>query len=51
MTTLLTTQDIARLVQRVGLPDLLRRLVGYLETDYGRWAEFDKTPRVAAHSA
>jgi ornithine cyclodeaminase len=51
MTTLLTTQDVARLVQRVGLPDLLRRLAGYLEADYLRWAEFDKTPRVAAHSA
>ena len=51
MTTLLTPQDIARLVQRVGLPDLLRRLVSYLEADYLRWAEFDKTPRVAAHSA
>ena len=23
----------------------------YLEADYRRWAEFDKTPRVAAHSA
>lgn len=51
MTTLLTTQDIAHLVQRVGLPDLLRRLVGYLEADYLRWTEFDKTPRVATHSA
>jgi ornithine cyclodeaminase len=51
MTTLLTTQDVATLVQRVGLPDLLRRLVGYLEDDYRRWMEFDKTPRVAAHSA
>ncbi|MCE4554567.1 ornithine cyclodeaminase [Pelomonas cellulosilytica] len=51
MTTLLTTQDIARLVQRVGLPDLLRRLVGTLEADYARWPEFAKTPRVAAHSA
>ena len=51
MTTFLSTQDVARLVQRVGLPDLMRRLVAYLEADYGRWAEFDKTPRVAAHSA
>jgi ornithine cyclodeaminase len=50
MTTVLTTRDIATLVQRVGLPDLLRRLVGYLESDYLRWAEFDKTPRVATHS-
>lgn len=51
MTTVLTPQDVARLVQRVGLPDVLRRLVAYLEDDYRRWAEFDKTPRVAAHSA
>jgi len=50
VTTVVTTQDVARLVQRVGLPDLLRRLVAYLESDYLRWAEFDKTPRVAAHS-
>ncbi|MFT7723829.1 MAG: ornithine cyclodeaminase [Roseateles sp.] len=50
MTTLLTPRDIAHLVQRVGLPDLLRRLVGYLEEDYRRWAAFDKTARVAAHS-
>ncbi len=50
MTTVLTPQDVARIVQRVGLPDLLRRLVSYLEADYLRWAEFDKTPRVAAHS-
>ena len=35
----------------MGLPDLLRRLVAQLESDYLRWAEFDKTPRVAAHSA
>ncbi len=51
MTTVLTPRDIASLVQRVGLPDLLRRLVAQLESDYLRWAEFDKTPRVAAHSA
>ncbi|MFG6468944.1 ornithine cyclodeaminase [Roseateles sp. BYS87W] len=51
MTTVLTPQDVAHLVQRVGLPDLMRRLVSYLEADYLRWPEFDKTPRVAAHSA
>ncbi|MFT7772332.1 ornithine cyclodeaminase [Roseateles sp.] len=50
MTLVLTPSDIARIVQRVGLPDLLRRLVETLEADYLRWAEFDKTPRVATHS-
>jgi len=51
MTTLLTTQDVAAIVQRIGLPELLRRLVAYLEADYQRWDEFDKSPRTAAHSA
>ncbi|MFN3862464.1 MAG: ornithine cyclodeaminase [Roseateles sp.] len=50
MPNMLTTQDVATIVQRVGLPDLLRRMVAYLEADCLRWAEFDKTPRVAAHS-
>jgi len=50
MTTVLTTRDVACIAQRVGLPDLPRRLVACLEADYLRWAEFDKTPRVATHS-
>ncbi|MBT9501292.1 MAG: ornithine cyclodeaminase [Burkholderiaceae bacterium] len=50
MTTLLTTRDIAQIVQRLGIDACLTRLVGYLEADYLRWNEFDKTPRVAAHS-
>ncbi|MBT9455110.1 MAG: ornithine cyclodeaminase [Burkholderiaceae bacterium] len=50
MTTLLTTRDIAQIVQHLGIDACLTRLVGYLEADYLRWNEFDKTPRVAAHS-
>ncbi|RZA28693.1 MAG: ornithine cyclodeaminase [Lysobacteraceae bacterium] len=50
MTTLLTTHDIARIVAAHGLPELHRRLVGYLEADFGRWNDFDKSARTAAHS-
>lgn len=50
MTTLLTTHDIARIVAAHGLPELHRRLVAYLEADFRRWNEFDKTARTAAHS-
>ncbi|WP_395702755.1 ornithine cyclodeaminase, partial [Aquabacterium sp.] len=50
MTTLLTTQDVARIVAIHGLPTLLKRLVHYLEADFRRWPEFDKTARVASHS-
>lgn len=50
MTALLTTHDIARISQKLGLAECLRRMVGYIEADYLRWQEFDKTPRVASHS-
>lgn len=47
---LLTTDDVSRIVATLGLPTLLGRLVDYLEADFRRWPEFDKTPRSAAHS-
>ncbi len=48
--TQLTTQDLTRIVAANGLPALLGRLVDYLEADFRRWPEFDKSPRSAAHS-
>ena len=50
MTTLLSTQDITRIVTAYGLPEVLRRLVATIEDDFRRWPEFDKTVRVASHS-
>ncbi|MGM9513620.1 ornithine cyclodeaminase [Roseateles sp. DB2] len=50
MAMLLSTHDVAAMTQRLGLPELLKRLVGYLESDYLRWQDFDKTPRLATHS-
>ncbi|MCE7032908.1 ornithine cyclodeaminase [Lysobacter sp. GX 14042] len=50
MTTLLTTHDVARIVATHGLPRMFSRLVDYLEADFARWNDFDKTARTAAHS-
>lgn len=50
MTTLLNTADVARIAQTLGMKSCFERLVAYLEADYLRWSQFDKTPRVAAHS-
>lgn len=50
MTTLLTIQDIRRMVAIHGVAEMTRRLVGYLEADFRRWQSFDKTARTAAHS-
>ena len=48
--TQITTQDLTHIVATHGLPTLLGRLVDYLEADFRRWPEFDKSPRSAAHS-
>src|SRR5688500_1059573 len=50
MTTLLTTRDLALIVAAHGLPKLLGRMVDYLEADFLRWQDFDKSARTAAHS-
>ncbi|MCZ8073953.1 MAG: ornithine cyclodeaminase [Paucibacter sp.] len=50
MTTLLNTHDVARMAQTLGMAELFKRMVGYLEADYLRWNEFDKCARVASHS-
>ena len=50
MTTLLNTQDIARIVAAHGLPQVLRRLEAAITADFRRWADFDKVARVASHS-
>jgi len=51
MTTLLTTEDLARIVGAYGLPMLLQRLEQRITADFRRWGDFDKTARVASHSA
>jgi len=38
------------LVHRIGLAEVLRGIAAYIEADFLRWPEFDKTPRLAAHS-
>jgi ornithine cyclodeaminase len=38
------------MAQTLGMAELFKRMVGYLEADYLRWNEFDKCARVASHS-
>ncbi len=40
-----------RLVLDVGIERFLSEIAGYIEEDFRRWPLFDKTPRVASHSA
>ena len=44
-----SVENMMRLVHHVGIETFLTELAGYIEDDFKRWPEFDKTPRVAAH--
>lgn len=46
-----SVDNMMRLVNTLGIEPVLRDLAGYIEEDFKRWPEFDKTPRVASHSA
>lgn len=50
MTRYLDVTDLFRLVDAVGVPRMLQDIASEIEADYLRWASFDKTARVAAHS-
>ena len=46
-----SVDHIMKLVHHIGVEDVLRGLANYIEDDFRRWESFDKTPRVASHSA
>jgi ornithine cyclodeaminase len=50
-TLFLSADDVAQLVHRLGIPSTLERLAATLHADYLRWPDFDKSARVASHSA
>ncbi|WP_226782501.1 ornithine cyclodeaminase [Oceaniglobus trochenteri] len=45
-----SVQNMMRMVNTMGAAAFMRDLAGYIEADFRRWPEFDKTPRVASHS-
>lgn len=46
-----SVENMMRLVNAIGPETFMRDLAGYIETDFQRWPDFDKTPRVASHSS
>ena len=46
-----SVDHMMQLVHRIGLAEMIRRIADAIEDDFRRWESFDKTPRVAAHSA
>ncbi|MDH2292369.1 ornithine cyclodeaminase [Cobetia sp. 10Alg 146] len=50
MTRFVDVPTLSRMVDHIGEIKFFNFLVDYLESDYQRWFEFDKSARVAAHS-
>lgn len=45
-----SVQEMAKLVNKLGIEKLFLQLTQNIETDFARWTEFVKSPRYAAHS-
>ncbi|SDG87792.1 ornithine cyclodeaminase [Klenkia brasiliensis] len=50
MTAFVGVQDMARLLAATGVGPAIAQVAERVHADFVRWAEFDKTPRVASHS-
>ncbi|MGB0902154.1 ornithine cyclodeaminase [Halocynthiibacter sp.] len=46
-----SVENMMKLVHHIGVEEMLKGIAGYIEADFLRWESFDKTPRVASHSA
>ena len=46
-----SVDHMMQLIHHFGMADMLRGLATFIEEDFRRWDLFDKTPRVASHSA
>ena len=46
-----SVENMMKLVHHIGIEEMLAGLADYIEADFKRWELFDKTPRVASHSA
>ncbi len=46
-----SVENMMKLILQTGIEKTLQELAGYIEDDFHRWELFDKTPRVASHSA
>ena len=50
MVPFVSVDNMMRIVNAIGAERMMTELAAYIEADFRRWENFDKTPRVAAHS-
>ena len=46
-----SVDNMMKLIHHIGIEEMLVGLAEYIEADFKRWELFDKTPRIASHSA
>ena len=46
-----SVDHMMKIILELGVENILTGIAGYIEEDFKRWELFDKTPRVASHSA
>ncbi len=46
-----SVDDMMKIVNQIGPAKVIAEIADYIEADFCRWESFDKSPRVAAHSA
>ena len=46
-----SVDNMMKLVHHIGIEAMLEGIAAYIEADFRRWELFDKTPRIASHSA
>lgn len=51
MVPFVSVENMMKIVNDIGPGQMMTELADYIEADFRRWDLFDKTPRVAAHSA
>ena len=51
MVPFVSVENMMRIVNTLGAGHVPEQIATYIEADFLRWDQFDKTPRVAAHSA
>lgn len=50
MVPFVSVENMMRIVNTIGARKMMAEMAQYIEADFRKWEEFDKTPRVAAHS-
>ncbi len=50
MVPFVSVDNMMRIVNTIGARKMMAEMAQYIEADFRKWEEFDKTPRVAAHS-